>query len=379
MNRRNFLRSSLLPLSGSILAGLPGIAHAQGTPLVIGQSVDLSGPTQGLGRDYFTGAKVCFDQTNASGGINGRTLRLQQLDDAGQPARTVANVAKLLNDERADVLFGFTTDACITAAIKSPAFAASDRLLFAPMTGSDLSQDSERVFYLRATYGEEIAAILSTFRGAGLKSFAIAHSGTATGLSARDAAMRLLQQRGIAAPALFQLEAAPQQLAKTAEAIIRQKPQAIAILADTIPTALLARELRLRDPGLFVCATSSVDPGVYRELIGPELAAGTVFSRVVPDPIRSTEPIAREFAKAFDRYFDETPTAANLEGYMAARALVAALKRSAPSTTSSKLLGAIRGLHSADLAGWKVDLSNGNRGVRYVDTSVVTKNGLMTG
>lgn len=379
MDRRKFLQRSSFAFAGLAAAGFPSLANAQTNPITIGQSVDLSGTTQSLGRDYFTGAKLCFDVTNASGGIGGRTLRLRQMDDGGQPQRAVANVASLLNEEKVDHLFGLTGEACIAAVLKSPAFAHSDKLLFAPMCGTDLAPDNNRLIYLRATYGEEIAAILATFGGAGLKSFSIAYASGATGIAARDAAVTLLKKRGFAAPDTFALDADPRRLGSTAEAILRSGPQAIAILADTIPTALLARELRSRNPGLFVCATSRVDQTALRQIVGANLATGIVLSRVVPDPIRSATPPVREFSQAFNRYFEETPSCANLEGYLAAKLFVGALRKAGGNAGAAKLIAALRSQKSAEISGWKIDLTSGNRASHYVDTSVIRKNGTLLG
>jgi ABC-type branched-subunit amino acid transport system substrate-binding protein len=373
MNRRRFLQRSALALSGLAVTGIPGLAHAQTSPITIGQSVDLSGPTQSQGRDYFTGAKLCFDVTNAAGGIGGRHLRLLQLDDGGQAARAVANVARLLDQERVDHLFGLTGDACIAEAIKSSAFTRSDKLLFAPMSGAEHA--GERVIYLRASYGEEIAAILATLSGAGLKAFTIAHAGTATGIAARDAALALLRKRGLKAPDTFALPADPRQLGGAAIGILSKQPQAVVILADTIPTALLARELRGRNPGLFVCATSCVDPTALRQIIGAQTAAGIVLSRVVPDPLRSAAPSAREFSQAFNRYFDETPSCANLEGYLAAKLLVNALRKAGLNADRSHLLAALHSQKTSEPAGWKIDFGSGNRASHFVDTIVIRRNG----
>ncbi|WP_341678545.1 ABC transporter substrate-binding protein [Niveibacterium sp. SC-1] len=370
MNRRRFLLGSG---TGAALFLASPLASAQSSrPWVIGQSVDLSGPTQNLGRDYFTGAKLCFDQVNRAGGIQGRNLKLIQRDDGGLPQRSLDNLASLLGQDGADVLFGFTGDACVDAVTKSALFKQSERVLFAPMSGAGDASEQARVRYLRATYGEEVAAILATFRGAGLKSFAIAHASTATGRNARDAALALAKTRGIVATTV-PLSGDAARLDKEAEAVLKLQPQAVVILADTIPTALLARALRARDPGLFVCATSGVDQNSLREVMGPAVAAGIVLSRVVPDPVRSTAPAVREFVRAFATNYDETPTPANLEGYLAARVLVEGLRRAGPSAGSGRLAGSLQEVSTSPLAESVSSTLAASK--RYVDTSVITRSG----
>lgn len=52
------------------------------TPLHIGMSAPVSGPSQALGTEMRRGITLAFDEQNAAGGIRGRKLVLDFLDDA---------------------------------------------------------------------------------------------------------------------------------------------------------------------------------------------------------------------------------------------------------------------------------------------------------
>ncbi|MDP3170284.1 MAG: ABC transporter substrate-binding protein, partial [Polaromonas sp.] len=94
-------------------------AHSQAgvnpTSVVLGQTLALTGPGSSLARFFHHGAKLYFDNVNAAGGINGRKIELVTLDDQGNPATTVANTKKLL-DQGVLSLFGFYGSPQVTAA-----------------------------------------------------------------------------------------------------------------------------------------------------------------------------------------------------------------------------------------------------------------------
>jgi ABC-type branched-subunit amino acid transport system substrate-binding protein len=375
MNRRNFLISSALG-SAAQLFSCDVHAEKSRSEFVVGQSVDLSGPLQNLGRDYFTGAKIAFDMSNASGGTLGKKWRFIQRDDGSNPAQTVSNVSRLLKEDRADILFGFTGDECVEAVLTSSAFKSSGRLLFAPMSGISLHKDEGKALYVRATYAEEIAALLGQFAAGRMSNFTLVYTPSATNIAARDAALELLRKRNLPEPALLTLKEDGSNASALATGIGRSPPHAIVILADTVSAALFARQLRPRTPGLFIAITSSVDPTALQQILGAELSFGLVVSRVVPNPDKGMEKVVREFSRALAKYMDEMPTAASLEGYIAARALIEIAHRSADTAGTPQSLQGVRNL---DLGGWSLDFGRGERASHYVDTSMITRKGSMLG
>jgi ABC-type branched-subunit amino acid transport system substrate-binding protein len=64
--------------------------------IVIGTHMDLSGPIKSWGVPATNGMKLAVDQVNASGGINGRKLRLINEDDGYDPKKAVLETQKLI-------------------------------------------------------------------------------------------------------------------------------------------------------------------------------------------------------------------------------------------------------------------------------------------
>src|SRR6187402_1587630 len=102
MFRRRFL--SLAPQLAALAAAPAFIrgAHAQdglsAKALTIGSSGALSGPLAGFGVDLKLGVEAAMGQINAKGGVNGRVLQFQMMDDGYVPQRTVDNVKKMISD-----------------------------------------------------------------------------------------------------------------------------------------------------------------------------------------------------------------------------------------------------------------------------------------
>ena len=77
---------------------------ATGTPIPVGGIVSITGPDN----FSFSGfaAKAYFDCVNANGGINGRPIKYDMLDDGWNPEQASQDAAKLINDEKVVALVG---------------------------------------------------------------------------------------------------------------------------------------------------------------------------------------------------------------------------------------------------------------------------------
>ncbi|MBT4643147.1 MAG: ABC transporter substrate-binding protein [Deltaproteobacteria bacterium] len=73
----------------------------------VGASMDMSGPTAFVGKVVSDGIRVYFSAVNAAGGIHGRKVILQTVEDHGyNPSRAVASVAKLNGRDKVFAIVG---------------------------------------------------------------------------------------------------------------------------------------------------------------------------------------------------------------------------------------------------------------------------------
>jgi branched-chain amino acid transport system substrate-binding protein len=107
INRRIFLQSSA---AAAALAASAGTARADDTPgitdteIKIGNTMPYSGPASAYGVIGRTEAAY-FKMINEQGGVNGRKINYNSLDDAYSPPKTVEQVRRLVEDEKVAFLF----------------------------------------------------------------------------------------------------------------------------------------------------------------------------------------------------------------------------------------------------------------------------------
>jgi len=112
MRRRHWILASQIALAGLIGASLSGAALAQkkydpganDKEIKIGGISPYSGPASAYGAiGKAIGAYI--DKVNAEGGVNGRKIKWVSLDDGYNPAKTVEQARKLVEEEEVLLLF----------------------------------------------------------------------------------------------------------------------------------------------------------------------------------------------------------------------------------------------------------------------------------
>ena len=92
-----------LCLAGSLLATLPALAA---DPVRLGVTTILSGPTADRGQSEQYGVELALSQVNEAGGVLGRPVEAFYGDNGANPAKGVAAVHRLIDEEHVPVLLG---------------------------------------------------------------------------------------------------------------------------------------------------------------------------------------------------------------------------------------------------------------------------------
>jgi branched-chain amino acid transport system substrate-binding protein len=95
-------------------------AGAAGKPIVIGATISQTGAYAEDGKYALYGYQLYVDEQNKKGGWLGRPLELKVYDDASDPATSVSEYQKLVQQDHVDVLMGPYSSA-ITAAVANVA------------------------------------------------------------------------------------------------------------------------------------------------------------------------------------------------------------------------------------------------------------------
>jgi ABC-type branched-subunit amino acid transport system substrate-binding protein len=326
-----------------------------------GIAAPFSGATKELGQQMKLGIEVAFSEANARGGVNGRALTLVSVDDGYEPARTMDAMKALYDTEQVFGLIGNVGTP--TAAVSLP-FALEHRMLFyGAFTGANLLRrdpPDRYVFNYRASYAEETDAVVRylvrvrKLKPEQIAVFAQQDAYGDAGFAGVAKAMRAL--RGDDGNVLrlnykrntIDVDEAVAQLRQRKGAI-----KAVVMVATYRAAAKFIEKTRDAYPSLIYTNVSFVGSNALAEelmLLGPRYANGVIVTQVVP-PVDSYASVVLDYKNALATYAapGETPGYVSFEGYLSAKVLVEALRRSVPQFDIEKVVDALESLRDYDI------------------------------
>ncbi len=320
------------------------------TSMLLCASNAESGPAMFLGKEYTKGFKAVFLQVNKNGGINGRKIELEVLDDGYEPDRAIENTEKFVKSG-CFLLTGYVGTPTSKAAL--PVGEKAGLPYFFPFTGAEFLRNPVRplVFNLRASYfmeTEEMVHYLADVKG--LKKIAIFYQDDSYGRAGLTGFKRAMNKRGlkIAGEATY-----PRNTVAVSKAVItmrRIKPEAVVMIGAYKPCAAFIK--KAKKVGLsntrFINISFVGSKALLKEL-GPE-GEGVLVSQVVPFPwdnsLQGVKDYARTMKAAFPGF---EPGFVSLEGYLAAKTLVQVLKQAGKDPTRRSVVAAANKMKNFDL------------------------------
>jgi branched-chain amino acid transport system substrate-binding protein len=134
--RARFLSlASMTAVAAALLAGCGG-SSGTGTaktssPILIGASLSLTGDFSADGQAFQKGYNLWVSQVNSHGGILGRQVKLDILNDNSSPTQVVTNYQKLISVDHVDLTFG-----PFSSLLTAPASATAHRYGYAFVEGA---------------------------------------------------------------------------------------------------------------------------------------------------------------------------------------------------------------------------------------------------
>ena len=344
--------------------------------ILIGQSIALQNGKNDYGMAVLSGVQAYLQSANRQGGVNGRTLVLQTLDDDNKPAQAEANARRLVAQDKVFLLFGSIEGGPSSAVMKVAV--ESQVPFFGPMAGSPGLRRPYQplVFPVRAEHLEEFRALLGYARETGSTRVAFVRADTDTGLQHLENVKRVCRELGmeLVLDLPFQSDVSDAQIEQMAGRIGAAHAH---VVINHGSAGMYEKLIRKAEAMKIRASFSAVNSGSAQLVhhLG-ELARGMVFSQVVPSPWERKSAITREYQEVFAH---EKPgqefSYGSLEGYLTAKALVMALRLAGPQPTRESF---VRGLHGAGT----LDLADGLRavykpgdhaGLTLVDLAIVTR------
>lgn len=325
-----------------------------------GISAPFSGAAKELGQNMRVGIEAAFRVVNASGGVNGRQLRLVAADDGYEPARTAATIKQLYEK---DQVFGLIGNVGTPTAVVALPYALDRKMLFfGAFTGAGLlrSDPPDRyVFNYRASYAEETDAVvhyLVKVRRLKPTQIAVFAQQDAYGDAGFAGVTKAIRSLGGDASAILRLNY-QRNTVDVDEAVEQLKKSHVPIRAVIMVPAYRAAAKfieKTRDvyPNMIYTSVSFVGSTALAGelmLLGKRYANGVIVTQVVP-ALEGHSSLVLEYKSALAKYFaGEAPDYVSLEGYVMANVLIAALKRSGPQVDTERLVETLENLHDLDI------------------------------
>ena len=366
--RRHFTR-----LAGAGLVAGFGLARAQDSRIVLGQSAAFSGPAMQLGTQFHAGAKLHFDQLNAKGGVGGRAIEIRQLDDGYEPDRCRANTERLIKDE-VFALFGYIGTPTSLAAL--PMASAAKVPFIAPFTGAmGLREPFKReAFHLRASYDDETALIVKQLIELSQNRIGVFYQNDAYGKAGLSGVTKALAARQLKPVAEGTVERNSEDVAAAVAKLAKSGAQAIVQIGAYKACAAFIRQAKQAGYGGKFYNVSFVGTQALADELGKD-GAGVVVSQVVPSPYNPARPVSREFVAAAKQQGRVQANLSSMEGYLAAKLFTEGLKRAGGKPTREALIAALESINE-DFGGYRVSFGPGNHvASKFVELSMLTGDG----
>ena len=361
-------------LASALLAFLCAACQAQ-TTILIGQSAPLSGANKDLGVDIRDGALAYFRKVKEAGGINGRKIELETLDDGNVVQRAGENTQKLIEEKDVFALFGYAS-----ATLSRPALPHVEKHgvpFLSPFTGADPMRVYNRYVYnMRASYADEMEKIVEHFVPLSVKRFSIVHYDDVVGRENYTAVERALKKRGLApvSVGVFKDRAKPDIDAGMKE-VLKGNPDVVIFTTLYKATADSIKAARKMGSNAFMASNSFPGANQLAKELGKD-ASGVIVATVVPPYARMSLPVVNEYRAAMEKYMGRKDFSfTSIEAFLAAKATVEALRRAGPKLTREAFMKALDVLNY-DTGGYTVAFGpKDHNGSSFVELTIIGRDG----
>jgi len=355
------------------MASAPGVTARE---IRIGMSAAFKGTAGGLGTELYRGAQAYYDEVNVRGGLYGRTLTVVGLDDKYEPLPCVKNTIQLLEKDSVFFLSNYVGTPTLTRALPViKRYADQQVVLVGNFTGAQPQREApyvEHVFNIRASYRQEMAALVERFWALGARNFGVYSQADAYGRSGTDGVSRALAQRGakIVAETTYQRGARFEDDVSPAANALRQAGVDVVLCTGAYQgCGAFVRTARDLGWGVPISNVSFVGSDAMLRLLvqhgkstGHDYTRALVNSQVVPSYDDVSLPGVVEYRSLMDKFNPTVPAALkedkyspqhfsfiSLEGYINAKVVVEALRRAGPNPTRFGFRQALESFKNFDL------------------------------
>ncbi|MEP2705131.1 MAG: ABC transporter substrate-binding protein [Roseibium sp.] len=345
--------------------------------ILFGQAAALEGPAAALGTGMKLGLEAAFAEANSNGGVHGRQIELISYDDGYEPDRSIAQVNKLIKEDKVFSLIGPVGTP--TSKATQPIATAAKVPFVGPFTGAGFLRDPAHgnIVNVRATYGAETEAWIQHLHDdLKLDKIAILYQDDGFGRVGLAGVNAALEKRGMSLVAEGTYQRNTTAVKSALLEIRKAKPQAVVMVGAYKPIAefiKLARKVKM--DAKFVNISFVGSKALSAEL--GDAGEGVIVSQVVPFPWDDSIPMVKAYQaalKAIDPAAE--PGFVTLEGYVVGKLAVMGLENAGKDVTRENFLNAFWSTGAFDLGGVTLTFGPGDsQGMDDVFMTSIQKDG----
>ena len=350
----------------------PGITADR---IVIGQSAGFTGSVAGTVKELTAGAKVYFDHVNAKGGVHGRKIVLESMDDGFDPKRSPEVFRKLIEEKNVFALF--LSRGTPTNEAAYPVLEKAKVPLVGPSTGAMSMYNPPRkyLFPVRASYHSETFKIVPQLVNMGISRIALMYVEDSFGKDGLAGVQQALKEANLTAVAVASHVRGTIKVEEAVAIIAKAEPQAIIMITVLDAGVAFVKQMKKTGRSPVFLTLSNNSSNAFIKNLGED-GWGVAVSQVSPYPFSGTMPITKEFLDLIKGKQEVSASYSSMEGFIAAKVLVEGLRRAGPKPTREKLIAGLESMNRFDLGGVDVTYGPENRtGTSYIDITIIGKSG----
>jgi ABC-type branched-subunit amino acid transport system substrate-binding protein len=334
----------------------------------------LTGVLAASNEEALGGARLFLDGLNARGGVGGRQVTMQSIDDAQDAAKSKALLDKLIADRQLLALMMPRTTPSMEAML--PAVGANGIPVVGPQTGAAFVNNPVRreVFTLRASYQKEAEVALRQQVSIGVRRIGLLLADDAFGKDVMLAVDRVMVELQVKPLASAKIDNRKAEVSEAVDTILAARPEVVLLVVSGKSAAAFIKEYRKKGGNATFISLSNTSNADYVTALGDQ-ARGAIVMQIMPSPYSAATALAREYAAAAAAK-KVPPSYAGLYGYASAKLLALGLAKAGREPTPASLVQALEGLGEFDLGGFRVKYGPGQRvGSTFVDSTIINSQG----
>ena len=322
--------------------------------MLFGQSAAFTGPAAELGNDMRAGIEAAFKEANDAGGVHGRRLKLEALNDSYESDFALSNTQTLIEKEQVFALIGAVGTPTSRAA--SPLAHAGGVPFIGPFTGAEFLRDSEleNVLNVRASYYQETEEMVARLtEDLGITRVAVLYQDDSYGRNGLDGAIIALKKRGLEPVSTGHYPRNTIAVKSATLQVAQGDPEAVIMIGAYAPVAR-SIELIRRDVDPVFLTVSFVGSNALAEQLGHD-GEGVYVTQVVPLPFDRDIPVVARYQDALAAFDgDARPGFVSLEGYLVGRLAVWGLESCGADLSRECFIQALHTTEEIDIDGVKL-------------------------